>query len=199
MVNTYFFSLNSGIVAVKVSFSKVKGADFYSTLNKKVEAFFASDKRSKKGNGLMLFKVLFYSIVFISAYLVLILVNTTIPIQFLLWLILGLFTAFIGLNISHDAVHGSLSSNKSINKIFGYSFNVIGGNSYVWNITHNIVHHTYTNIEGHDEDIEQIPLLRMSPHQKLRKVHRQQYWYAFCFLLPIFPIVGVYKRLCKVF
>lgn len=168
-------------MAVKVSFSKVKEADFYSTLNKKVEAFFASGKHSKKGNGLMLFKVLFYSTVFISAYLVLVLVNTTISMQFLLWIILGFFTAFIGLNISHDAVHGSLSSNKSVNKILGYSFNVIGGNSYVWNITHNIVHHTYTNIEGYDEDIEQIPLLRMSPHQKLRKVHRQQYWYAFFF------------------
>ncbi|MEP6465839.1 MAG: acyl-CoA desaturase, partial [Parafilimonas sp.] len=84
-------------------------------------------------------------------------------------------------NISHDAVHGSLSSNKSVNKVLGYSFNVIGANSYMWNITHNIVHHTYTNIEGHDEDIELISLLRVSPHQKLRKVHRYQYLYAFFF------------------
>ena len=166
---------------VKVSFSKSQHPDFYTTLNKKVEEFFASGKISKKGNALMLFKVLFYSIVFISTYLILIIFNTPVPIQFLLWAVLGLFIAFIGLNISHDAVHGSLSSNKSVNKILGYSFNVIGGNSYVWNITHNIVHHTYTNIEGHDEDIEQIPLLRMSPHQKLRKVHRHQYWYAFFF------------------
>lgn len=82
------------------------------------------------------------------------------------------FTAFIGLNISHDAVHGSLSANKSVNKVLGFTFNIIGANSYIWNITHNIVHHTYTNIEGHDEDIQSIPLLRMSPHQKLRKVHR---------------------------
>lgn len=168
-------------MSAKVSFSKIQDPDFYTTLNKKVEAFFASGKLSKKGNALMLFKVFFYFIVFISAYLTLITANIAAPFQFILWTVLGLFTAFIGLNISHDAVHGSLSSNKTINKILGYSFNIIGGNSYVWNITHNIVHHTYTNIEGHDEDIEQIPLLRMSPHQKLRKVHRHQYWYAFFF------------------
>ncbi len=166
---------------VKLSFSKNRELDFYTTLNKKVDDFFTSGKLSKKGNALMLFKVLFYSIVFVSAYLILVISAIPVFIQFMLWIVLGLFTAFIGLNISHDAVHGSLSSNKSVNKILGYSFNIIGGNSYVWNITHNIVHHTYTNIEGHDEDIELIPLLRMSPHQKLRKVHRYQYWYAFFF------------------
>ncbi|MFZ1800628.1 MAG: acyl-CoA desaturase [Chitinophagaceae bacterium] len=166
---------------VKISFPKTTGPDFYTTLNKKVEDFFESGKISKKGNGLMLFKLIFYPTVFIAAYLVLVLTNAPLLVQFLLWSILGLFTAFIGLNIAHDAVHGSISGNKTVNKILGYSFNIIGANSYVWNITHNIVHHTYTNIEGHDEDIVSIPILRMCPHQKLRKIHKHQYWYAFIF------------------
>jgi linoleoyl-CoA desaturase len=166
---------------VKLSFPKNQQQDFYTTVNKKVEAFFSSAALSKKANGLMFFKVFFYSTVFIAAYLILIIANPSVPEQFLLWMVLGLFTAFIGLNIAHDAVHGSLSKYKSVNKVLGYSFNIIGGNCYVWNITHNIVHHTYTNIEGHDEDIALIPLLRMSPHQKLRKVHRYQHWYAFFF------------------
>ena len=129
----------------------------------------------------MMFKVIFYPAVFIASYLLLVVADLSVPVQFLLWIILGFFTAFIGLNISHDAVHGSLSANKTVNKILGYTFNVIGANSYVWNITHNIVHHTYTNIDGHDEDIQLLSLLRMSPNQKLRKVHRHQYWYAFFF------------------
>ena len=166
---------------VKVKFSKTKELDFYTALNKKVDDYFTSNNLSKKGNGVMTFKAIFYPTVFITAYLLLILSDSAVSVQFLLWIILGFFIAFIGLNISHDAVHGSLSAHKSVNKILGYSFNVIGANSYVWNITHNIVHHTYTNIEGHDEDIQLIPLLRMSPHQKLRKVHRHQYWYAFFF------------------
>ncbi len=165
----------------KVKFSKTKESDFYATLNKKVDYYFSSNNLSKKGNALMGFKLLFYPAVFIGSYLLLLFSGTAVAIQFLLWIILGFFTAFIGLNISHDAVHGSLSANKTVNTILGYTFNIIGANSYVWNITHNIVHHTYTNIEGHDEDIQSIPLLRMSPHQKLRKVHRHQYWYAFLF------------------
>jgi len=166
---------------VKLSFSKVHSTDFYTTLNEKVETYFKAHKLSKNSNGLMSFKIFFYSGFFIGAYVILMAVNLPPVVQFSIWALLGLFTAFIGLNISHDAVHGSLSSNKSVNKVLGYSFNIIGGNSYVWNITHNIVHHTYTNIEGHDEDIALIPLLRMSPHQKLRKVHRYQHWYAFFF------------------
>ena len=166
---------------VKVSFVKGEQADFYTALNKKVDAFFETGNFSKKGNRLMWFKVVFYPTIFITVYITLLTIHLYAPVQFLLWAVLGLFTAFIGLNISHDAVHGSLSKNKLVNSILGYSFNIIGGDCYVWNITHNIVHHTYTNIEGHDEDIQSIPMLRMSPHQKLRKIHRYQYWYAFIF------------------
>ncbi len=168
-------------MSIKVKFPKIKTSDFHTILNKKVDDYFSSNQISKKGNSVMTFKLLFYPIVFISAYSLLLFSNTPVAVQFLLWIVLGFFTAFIGLNISHDAVHGSLSGNKTVNLILGYTFNVIGANSYMWNITHNIVHHTYTNIDGHDEDIQLIPLLRMSPNQKLRKVHRHQYWYAFFF------------------
>ena len=115
--------------------------------------------------------------------------------QFLLWALLGLFTAFIGLNIAHDAVHGSLSKYKSVNKVLGYSFNIIGGNCYVWNITHNIVHHTYTNIEGHDEDIA---LIRFTPNVATPEAAKSAPLPAlvcFLFLQLVIFIVGVRKRL----
>jgi linoleoyl-CoA desaturase len=129
----------------------------------------------------MSFKVFFYLGTVVTAYLLLILRDNSLQMQFALWIILGLFSAFIGLNICHDAIHGSLSKHKWINSFLGYAFNFMGANAYMWSIMHNIVHHTYTNIEGHDEDIQSIPLLRMSPHQKLLKVHRHQHWYAFLF------------------
>ncbi|MEP6467677.1 MAG: hypothetical protein ABJB05_15310, partial [Parafilimonas sp.] len=109
---------------VKLSFPKAGEQDFYTTLNKKVDEFFTSASLSKKANGLMFFKVFFYSGIYIATYLILITANPPLILQFVLWIVLGLFTAFIGLNISHDAVHGSLSSNKSVNKVLGYSFNV---------------------------------------------------------------------------
>lgn len=168
-------------MASKIRFAKAKDPDFYSTLNHRVEEYFVSNKISKNGNWVMLVKTLFYLGIFSAAYILLVFGHTNLPVQFVLWIILGFFTAFIGLNISHDAIHGSLSHNKRVNSIMSYTFNIIGANAYLWGIMHNIVHHTYTNIEGHDEDIQSVPLLRMSPHQKLMKIHRFQYWYAFLF------------------
>jgi linoleoyl-CoA desaturase len=165
----------------KIKFSKAKEYDFYSTLNRRVDEYFILNNKSKNGNWLMAFKTLFYLSVCTLAYLDLMLRTNSMTIQFALWIIIGFFTAFIGLNISHDAIHGSVSKHKWANKLLSYTFNIIGANAYMWSIMHNIVHHTYTNIEGHDEDIESVPLLRMSPHQQLLKIHRQQYWYAFLF------------------
>lgn len=93
---------------------------------------------------------------------------------------LGMFSAFVGFNVCHDAIHGALSGKKKVNKLFGFIFNLIGANPYVWSITHNIVHHTYTNIPGHDEDIEVAPgLIRISGEDKVNPIQRYQHWYAF--------------------
>ncbi|MEO6705593.1 MAG: acyl-CoA desaturase [Ginsengibacter sp.] len=163
----------------RVKFAKATDPDFYSTLNKRVEEYFTNNKLSKNANPMMIFKTIFFLAVPITTYLVLIINSNPLFVQFILWIVLGFFTAFIGLNISHDAIHGALSKHKLMNKMLSYTFNIIGANAYMWGIMHNIVHHTYTNIDGHDEDIESVPLLRVSPHQKLLKINRYQYWYAF--------------------
>lgn len=168
-------------MAAKIKFAKANNNDFYSTLNKRVDEYFSSNNIAKTANSLMVFKVVFFLSIFVGTYLVLILNSNPLWLQFVLWAALGFFTAFIGVNISHDAIHGSLSKSKRVNKILSYTFNLIGANAYMWGIMHNIVHHTYTNIEGHDGDITSVPILRMSPHQKLRKIHKHQYWYAFLF------------------
>jgi len=165
----------------KIRFAKANEHDFYSTLNKRVDEYFTLNKLSKNANPMMVFKVFFYLGVLIAAYLFLILNSNPLWVQFMLWMVIGFFTAFIGLNISHDAIHGSLSRHKKVNTFLSYTFNIIGANAYLWGIMHNIVHHTYTNIQGHDEDIASVPLLRMSPHQKLMKIHRYQHLYALFF------------------
>lgn len=166
-------------MSMKVKFAKANSSDFYSTLNKRVEEYFTSNQLSKNANWIMIFKTVFYPAILITAYLVLILNQNPLVVQFLLWMVIGFFTAFVGVNISHDAIHGSLSKHKKANSLLSYTFNLIGANAYMWSIMHNIVHHTYTNIDGQDEDIESVPLLRVSPHQKLLKINRYQYWYAF--------------------
>ena len=166
-------------MSTKVKFAKANSSDFYSTLNKRVEEYFISNQLSKNANWIMISKTVFYPAILITAYLVLILNPNPLVVQFLLWMVTGFFTAFVGVNISHDAIHGALSKHKKANSLLSYTFNLIGANAYMWGIMYNIVHHTYTNIDGQDEDIESVPLLRVSPHQKLLKINRYQYWYAF--------------------
>ncbi len=73
---------------------------------------------------------------------------TSVGLLFTLYILSGFGMAGIGMGVMHDAIHGSYSKNKKINKLLGYSFNLIGANSTIWKIQHNVLHHTYTNIDA---------------------------------------------------
>ena len=88
------------------------------------------------------------------------------------------------MSIMHDACHGAFSSHPRINNILGYSMNLIGGNKFNWTIQHNVKHHTYTNIFGADEDLDNGNVLRLSPYSKWAWFHRFQHLYCwFLYLL----------------
>jgi len=93
-------------------------------------------------------------------------------------IVMGLGLAGIGLNIMHDGNHNSYSKNKWINKMMGRTVDLVGGNAEMWNIQHNVLHHTFTNIDGLDEDIDPASVLRFNPHKPLYKIHRFQHVYA---------------------
>ena len=153
---------------------------FFATVKKRVDAHFKENNISKQANAEMYFKSVFFLGGFTALYLTIMTVSMPLWGMWLLATLLGMFMAFIGFNVGHDAIHGSYSKNPLVNKILGYSFNLIGGNDSVWRITHNVVHHTYTNIPGHDEDIEVAPgLVRLSPKDELKPIMRYQHIYAF--------------------
>jgi len=106
---------------------------------------------------------------------------TTIWLLFLLYITSGLGMAGIGMDVMHDAIHGSYSKNKKINKLLGYTFNLIGANATVWKIQHNVLHHTYTNIDHSDDDINAPFFLRFSPNAKYYWIHQFQYIYIWFF------------------
>ena len=106
---------------------------------------------------------------------------SSVGLLFILYIISGFGMAGIGMGIMHDAVHGSYSSKQKLNKIMGYSFNLIGANANVWRIQHNVLHHTFTNIEESDDDIHAPFFLRFSPHAKLYWIHRFQHLYVWFF------------------
>ncbi|MFT6415396.1 MAG: linoleoyl-CoA desaturase [Dokdonia sp.] len=108
-------------------------------------------------------------------------VVTSVGLLFLLYITSGFGMAGIGMSVMHDAIHGSYSKNKKINKILGYSFNLIGANAAVWRIQHNVLHHTYTNIDHADDDLNAPFFLRFSPHAKHYKAHQFQHIYIWFF------------------
>lgn len=106
---------------------------------------------------------------------------TTVPFLFLLYIISGLGMAGIGMGVMHDAIHGSYSKNKKINTLLGYTFNLIGANATIWRIQHNVLHHTYTNIDAADDDLNAPFFLRFSPHAKHYWIHQFQHIYIWFF------------------
>jgi linoleoyl-CoA desaturase len=97
----------------------------------------------------------------------------------LLGVICGLCTVLLVFNVAHDAAHHALSPQRWVNQWLSYTFNLVGGNGYMWDITHNKIHHAYPNVADLDTDIhQQAPLIRVSPSVPLRPFHRYQHLYA---------------------
>ena len=59
----------------------------------------------------------------------------------------------LGLNIQHDANHGAVSRNPTVNRALGASQNWIGGSAISWVHQHVVQHHVHTNDVNLDPDI----------------------------------------------
>jgi linoleoyl-CoA desaturase len=86
---------------------------------------------------------------------------------------------YIAFNVMHDACHNSFSERKWVNNMMGMTMNALGSDAFIWKIKHNIIHHTYTNIDRVDDDIANGPLLRECTTQKWMPIHRYQFLYMF--------------------
>ncbi|MDN5214800.1 acyl-CoA desaturase [Fulvivirgaceae bacterium BMA12] len=165
----------------KIRFTKSSNDQFYTELTKRVNRYFKDNNISKQANGEMIFKTILILGVFVISYVLIISNLFNVWVLIPLAIINGFFTALIGLNIAHDAMHGAYSSNERVNNGLATAFNIIGANDFTWRISHNLIHHTFTNIPDHDSDIDQIPIIRLNPNQDLWKIHRFQYLYTFFF------------------
>ena len=135
--------------------------DFHQELKKRVNQYFIERKKSSTGNSGLYFKAIFFFAAYFALYVHLVYFTPATWIAIIECVLLGGFTAAIGFNVMHDGGHGSFSKSKSLNKMAAISVNFLGASSIMWNMKHNIIHHTYTNIDGVDDDIEIKPYLRM--------------------------------------
>lgn len=161
----------------KVSFNN-NNSPFFSALRKKVDRYFKETGYSRSGNtGLYLKGIMLVSAA-VASYVTLVFFTPAAAIALPLCALLGFVIALIGFNVMHEGAHNSYSDNKLINKISAYSLNCLGGNAYFWQVKHNFNHHTYTNIDGHDADIDIAPFMRQHENHTLKKMHRFQHIYC---------------------
>ncbi len=161
-------------------FSKNDNAQFFATLKNRVNFYFENNHLSKYGN----YKIILKAVCMLCIYLVPFgLINSGYIENALiilgLWFVMGFGMAGIGLSIMHDGNHGAFSKYKILNRIAGYTANIVGGDAKLWKLQHNVLHHTYTNIHQVDEDIDGPSFLRFSPHHTKKKIHRYQHILAF--------------------
>ena len=164
------------LLMLKVTFNN-KHAVFYNLLKSEVDKYFQENKIKKTGNWKLFLKTGILVPCAIAIYILLLTHDSSIFETVLLGGLFGFTLASIGFNIMHDACHGSYSSRKRVNEIFGLTMNALGGNAFIWKQKHNIIHHTYTNIDGMDDDIAISSLIRQCPTQKWFPVHRIQHLY----------------------
>ena len=165
---------------MKIRFNGKSQKDFFVDVKKQVDTYFKENNISKHANGEMIFKTVFFLTLLFGFYGLIIFEVFSLYASLGFAVGLGMVQAFIGFNICHDAIHGSYSSNRRVNRVLSMVFNLIGANHHVWDVSHNKVHHTYTNIPGHDEDLEVAPgIVRLCPEDKWKPFMKFQHFYAF--------------------
>ncbi|RFN59826.1 fatty acid desaturase family protein [Marixanthomonas ophiurae] len=170
-----------------IKFSRVDSAKFFRTLNKRVNSYFKENEIQRTGNWKIHVKAIVMFSLYLTPYFLLLTLDFPTWAQILFTIIMGVGMAGVGMNVMHDANHGSYSSKKWINKLMGGSMYILAGNVYNWQVQHNVLHHTYTNIHGHDEDMEAGRIIRFSKHAKWRRFHKfQQYYSVFLYGLLTF-------------
>ncbi|HLN27546.1 MAG TPA: acyl-CoA desaturase, partial [Gemmataceae bacterium] len=150
---------------------------FHRELRQRVDRYFSYTGRRQRDCPQMYLKTALLVGWLAASYVVLLLFAGTWWIAVPLAISLGLSMAAIGFNVQHDGGHRAYSDHKWVNTLMAMSLDLLGGSSYVWARKHNSIHHSFTNITGHDDDINLGVLGRLSPHQKRLRFHRLQHFY----------------------
>ncbi len=157
---------------------------FYQSLKTAVDEYFHEQHLRKTGNWRLYLKTVVLISTAVGIYLGLLFLQPPALVALGLSALLGYILACIGFNIMHDANHGSYCSRPRINEFLGLTMNALGASAFFWKQKHNILHHTYTNVDGLDDDIAKSPIIRQCESQRWVPAHKLQHLY----LLPVYAL-----------
>lgn len=168
-------------------------SDFTKTLRARVDAYFKDHNLSRKGDWRLHLKTgLMIALYFVPWALI---TWGLAGSGWMFWvaeIAMGMGLAGIGMNVMHDANHDAYSNKKWVNLWVGRILDLVGGNAAIWKIQHNVLHHTFTNLDGLDEDIDMHPIMRFSPLKPRYWWHRFQHIYSWFFysLMTVFWMIA---------
>ncbi len=165
----------------------ITSEDFMNAFRRETVDYFIEQKNGRYGNQSIYNKAIILFTALCINWWVLYIMAPPIYIAILLAITLGAIKAGIGFNIMHDALHGSFRDDRKpikvfgyslkLNKVLGYSLDLLGGDHRVWKWQHNENHHPHTNVSGQDHDIDLGKLGRLSPEDPRLWFHKYQHIY----------------------
>ncbi|MCC5915826.1 MAG: acyl-CoA desaturase [Cryomorphaceae bacterium] len=162
----------------QITFERAQPNGFYRTLRSRVLGAIKESGNDVSGGSKIQRKAIILAAIYVVPIVAMYFVMP-VWLYFLMWILAGVGMSGIGMGIMHDANHGSFSKNPTLNKLLGSSIVLLCGHTITWKIQHNILHHTYTNIHGKDEDIDtSAGIIRLHPEQPRRKLHKYQHLYG---------------------
>ena len=167
--------------SIKFSSQNSIEKEFVITLKKRISDYFKQNSLSTKANAAMIFKTIILLNIYINPFVLILILKLNSITALLMCIIMGIGIAGVGMGVMHDACHGAYSKKEWVNKTLAGTLYLLGSNVLNWKIQHNVLHHSYTNIAGLDEDINDKGPIRLSRYSPLKKYHKYQFIYAFVF------------------
>lgn len=184
---------------IKFDSSNVLENEFATKLKKRVNNYFQDNNISVKANLSMDLKIIILSAIYIIPFILILTVPMSNIVGLVLSVIMGIGVAGVGMGVMHDACHGAYSNKKWVNDLLSGSLYFLGSNVLNWKIQHNVLHHSFTNVSGLDEDINAKGPIRLSKSTPLKSYHKYQYIYAFLFygLMTFTMMANDFSRLIR--
>jgi linoleoyl-CoA desaturase len=171
----------------KITFDN-RNNQFYQSLKVEVDQYFKEKQINKTGDRRLHIKTIILISTAVIIYSSLMFFKVDNLPALLLCMVLGFTLACIGFSVMHDANHGSYSTKQWVNDVLGLTANAMGASSFFWKQKHNVIHHTYTNIDGIDDDIAKSPIIRQCDTQRWVPAHKFQYLY----IVPVYALSSIF-------
>jgi linoleoyl-CoA desaturase len=153
--------------------------EFHKEMRRRVEAHFRARGLTRHGGARLLTKCAFFLAGAATCYALLLRESFGPLGMWLTSMALGMFLFLFAMNSAHDASHNAIFQSRRWNKIFCFTYDLVGVSSWVTNLNHLRSHHVAPNVDGIDIAVgtDVRPTFRLHPDVPREPWHAFQHLY----------------------